>query len=72
MLLTALMLDGGGSFRISSVAFAAYWPMAGLIVCRRPNSPTRVDLFAMRWGYPIIVIAVGVFGSILWTLLGRR
>jgi len=44
--------------QICGAALVAFWGGAGVLVCRRPLSPSRVDLWAVRFGYlPVVVIA---------------
>jgi hypothetical protein len=71
LILSALVLDGGRVFHICVVASTAFWPMTALITFRRPTSPTTIDLLAIRWGYPLMVLVVGSIGPSIWASLGR-
>jgi hypothetical protein len=66
-----LMLDGGGSAHVAVVGLACYWPMVFLIVLRRVQAPTKLDLVAIRHGYPIVWLAVAAFGPIIWSRMGH-
>lgn len=63
LLTTALMLDGGMLFRLSLVGAGAHWALILICLVRRPETPTRMDLGFIRFGY----VPVGVF---LWILVG--
>lgn len=71
VLLAALLLDGGRAFHITTVAAFAYWPMLGLIYFNRRESPTFLDLVAIRYGYIVILLIVSTVGPAVWTKLGR-
>jgi hypothetical protein len=66
-----LMLDGGGSAHIAVVALAAYWPMVFLLVLRRVQAPTKLDLIAIRHGYPFVWLAIAGFGPLIWARMGH-
>jgi hypothetical protein len=66
-----LLLDGGRAAHVAVVAVAAYWPMVFLIVLRRVNAPTKIDLLAIAHGYPFVLMAVGVFGPVIWSRMGH-
>ncbi len=68
--LTGLMLDGGGSFHVAMAGAAGFWPMVLIIVVRRPDSPRKSDLFAIRYGFPIVWLGMGVVGGIVWSRIG--
>jgi hypothetical protein len=50
-ILSALMLDMGQTICEAVTAIAAYWLAYGIIVVRRPSSPTRGDIFLIRYGF---------------------
>jgi hypothetical protein len=62
LVLAALILDMEQARHISMVAALADWLMIGLIMLRRPYSPTRLDLLAIKWGYLPLLIIVGSVG----------
>jgi hypothetical protein len=44
------------------IACALHWIIAGYIYCRRPDSPSKFDLFMVRFGVVPLRIALGVLG----------
>jgi len=58
--LAALMLDGGTTARVVGVAVLAFWLCATMVIMRRPDEPTKIDLTIMRWGFwpELIVVAL--------------
>lgn len=60
-LLAMLLLDGGRMARVMGVAALGFWLATALIVIRRPQTPTGLDLAWIRWGFgPIAFVAAGV------------
>jgi hypothetical protein len=58
LVLAAGILDGGDIFSICLIALVAFWTGVFLIRRRRPQTPTRIDLFMIRGSYiPLCVIA---------------
>ena len=53
-LAAAMILDGGGLLRCWAIAMAAWWPVALMMMSLRRQNPTRVDLFLIRWSFPMI------------------
>src|SRR5438128_1748694 len=49
-MLAVLNLDTGESVGFFKVAFLGHWVGILLIMARRPLSPTKVDIFFIRWG----------------------
>jgi hypothetical protein len=54
--LSLLILDGGTTARICGIALVAFWGGAAVLLWRRPQSPTRVDIQLLRFGYLPLVI----------------
>jgi hypothetical protein len=54
----ALCMDGGGMLRYILIVTAAYWAMSLIIVFRRPLRPTRSDLWVVRHGFLLLMIAI--------------
>jgi len=49
---------------------AAFWAGVVLMMVRRPVSPTRLDLFLIRWSYPaLFLIAIPIVAAI-WKARG--
>jgi hypothetical protein len=59
LILSSLLLDFGQTFRVCAVAAIAHWIAIGMIVARRPLSPTGLDLGIIRWGFVPLGIVVG-------------
>ena len=69
-LLSALILDGGTTARICGIALVAFWGGAAVLIWRRPQSPTRIDIELLRFGYlPLVVIAF-LLVHFIWTMRG--
>lgn len=56
--LAALMLDGGLTLYASFLSGMLYWMMAGGVVARRQILPTPVDLWAVTYGFVVLVLPV--------------
>ncbi len=70
-ILTALMLDMGQSFGVFKVAFLGHWFGILLILARRPESPTKTDIIFVRWGTPLLMMAIGFIAPQVWKMIGR-
>lgn len=44
--------DGHELLQVWSLTMAAYWAGVVVIFCRRPHTPTNLDLLLVRWGFP--------------------
>ena len=70
-LLSGLMLDGGQLLQMWLFTMAAYWVGSIVMMIRRPDNPTKVDLFLIRWSFPVLFLFVTIPLSILiWRLRG--
>jgi hypothetical protein len=66
-LLAALLLDGGVVLRRVTIASIGFWCFVLLLLIRRRNSPTRVDIILVKYGiWPLLLITIVAAG-----LLGR-
>lgn len=63
LLTTALMLDGGMRFRLSLVGAGAHWALILICLVRRPETPTRMDLGFIRFGYVSVAILAWVIAG---------
>jgi hypothetical protein len=69
-LLGLMILDGGVIAQLCGIALVAFWGGAAVLIWRRPQSPSRVDIELIRFGYlPLIVISYFLVGWI-WHLRG--
>jgi hypothetical protein len=68
---TALQLDGGRAFAFYRIAFVAHWIGIFLVVCRRPLSPTMLDMIYIRWGVVLLLLLLGAIAPIVWSYIGE-
>jgi hypothetical protein len=68
--LSAVILDGGVSFRASLNAFHAYWFGVLLVLFRRRSKLTRGDFWYLSWGWIIINLIYVPFSLYVWKVLG--
>lgn len=67
-LLSGLILDGGDTAHICGVALIAFWSGATVLIWRHPQSPSRLDIELLRFGYlPLVVLTFFVTHTI-WSL----
>ncbi len=68
--LSAMMLDGGVFLEVWCFTILAFWVGVILIVLRRPLSPTRLDVLAIKYGFvPFFIVACWLsFG--IWKFRG--
>jgi hypothetical protein len=65
-----LVMDGGGVAQICGIALVAFWGGAVVLIWRHPQSPSRLDIELIRFGYlPLIVIAY-LLSCWIWHLRG--
>ncbi|MCC5849843.1 MAG: hypothetical protein JJU29_17290 [Verrucomicrobia bacterium] len=62
-LLTGVVLTGGVLESILFFALTAYWVGFVMIVARRPDNPTKTDIFLIKWG-TFLLFPVSFFMSI--------
>ncbi len=55
-ILALLMLDLGQTMCEAVTAIVAYWLAFSIILVRRPSSPTRGDIFLIRYGFLFIFV----------------
>jgi len=54
LLYESLLLTAESPLRPVLVWKLSYWAMFAIIVCRRPTSPTKIDLVMVRYGFLFI------------------
>lgn len=70
-ILCGLTTDGGMLVQLWFFAILAYWGGFSLMVYRRPVNPTKVDLFLIRWGFPVLLFFIGMpFSILIWRARG--
>ena len=52
-------------------AIAAYWGCFIVMVFSRPNTPTKVDLFLVKWGFFLLLFITPVLSVLMWQHLWR-
>jgi hypothetical protein len=58
-LLLLMVLDGGVMAQAGGAAMIGFWIGVGIVMLRRPRTPTKVDLLYVRWGFlPMLVVAI--------------
>jgi hypothetical protein len=58
------ILDGGQLARAGGAAMLAFWIGVAVIMLRRPQTPSPLDLLYVRWGYlPLLAVAVALARS---------
>lgn len=69
--LSALILVAGDPFMLFAVALLGHWMGILMIVLRRPTSPTAVDLFFVRYGIVLLMIATVLVAPSVWSIIGE-
>ncbi len=70
MLLSAMVLDGGGTALATFCAIIGFWIGVILIIARRPQLPTKADIDVIRFGPITVVIAAQFLARGIWYLRG--
>jgi hypothetical protein len=68
---SALLLDGGRVFGFFKVALIGHLSGMLMIIGRRPMSPTKTDIFFIRWGILLLFLATGVIAPFIWSIIGE-
>jgi hypothetical protein len=71
LVLTALNLDFGRSFRVCAIAALGYWATVAMMMWRRRQSPTRSDLIFLRYGFWFLILLTSIAVPIVWRLTGQ-
>ena len=66
----ALTFDLGQMSQWALIATVAYWIVATLIISRRPQMPTKLDLIFLRSGFVIILPLTILLTSFVWSWRG--
>jgi hypothetical protein len=59
LVLSALLLDGGQTFRVCCITAIVHWVCIAMILVRRPVHPTRLDILLIKYGFPSLAFVVG-------------
>jgi hypothetical protein len=65
-LLTALLLDCGEMHHRALVATIGYWLILSVIILRRPTTPTKTDLFLIKFGFLFLFLIVVRLAPVFW------
>jgi len=69
-LLALLILDGGLIAQICGIALLAFWSGAVVLIWRHPQTPSRLDIELIRFGYfPVIIVSFFLVAWI-WRMRG--
>ena len=68
--LSGFSLDGGDLGAMCLIAALAYWCATVLLVVRRPDAPSRLDLAFVRFGYLPLAVATYHYTHYLWRVRG--
>lgn len=68
--LSLLITDLGQVFQLWAIAMAAYWIGVFLIMTKRPAHPTTLDLFLIRWSFPVVFIMTIPITTVIWDARG--
>jgi hypothetical protein len=70
-LLAAMILDDGQCAQFYGVSLVAWWGSFLVVVLRRSMTPTKVDLFLIRWSFPVVCFFITPFLMIfIWRIRG--
>jgi hypothetical protein len=71
LILGGLMLDGGLCAQFVFFSLLAWWGGFGIMAFRRPLNPTKVDLFLIRWSFPVVsFFIVPLLSTLIWRARG--
>ena len=51
---------------LTAVGLALFWTLVVVIICRRPQTPTKLDLLAIRWGWLPLIVGFQVLIRFVW------
>jgi hypothetical protein len=71
LVLSALVVDFGETLRVNLVALLLFWGWIVVALYRRPEKPTAIDLWLVRWGILPFVICFLVVVQTVWRWRGR-
>ena len=69
--LSGMILDGGTVMRICLIAMIAFWAGATVLIWRRPQAPTKIDLALITGGYLVVVGIAGFLVPGIWAMRGH-
>ncbi len=69
-LFAAIAIDGGLLFELWWRPMAAYWGCFIVMVLRRPNTPTNLDLILVKWGFVLLIPCTFILSVLIWRWMG--
>jgi hypothetical protein len=63
-------MDYGQLAQICGIALVAFWGGAAVLVWRHRESPTRMDLWLIRYGYLPLIVITFFLAAWIWYLRG--
>jgi hypothetical protein len=69
--LSALLVDGGLTARITLMAVLGYLAGVSVMAVRRPQAPTATDMRFLRWGLVPLWFTTQVCARCAWAWCGR-
>ena len=70
LIVSSMVTDGGQLFQLIGATSLVYCLGLTVIVCRRPKSPTKTDLWLVRFGFFILLVLVPACLFIGWWMRG--
>lgn len=72
MMLSCMVMDEGDVARISVSALLAFWITVVICLVRRPQNPTRLDVWLITWGWLLFIVGFQIIVPYVWHLRGLR
>ena len=67
------LFDGGICASIWFYSMAAYWIGCGIVISKRWRTPTKPDIFLVKWGFALLcLIVTPAIAGIVWAARGIR
>ena len=63
---TALTPDSWHSFFFFEIALLGHWVGIFLLLACRPTSPAKIDIVFVRWGTPLLMMAMMLLVPLIW------
>lgn len=64
------IIDGGDCARICGIALVAFWGGATVLIWRRPQTPTKIDIQLIRFGFLPVAVLAFFLVNFIWHLRG--
>ena len=70
LIVSSVIVDGGQLFQFVGTSALVYCTAISVIVWRRPQSPTKMDLWFIRFGFFVILLIIPPAIIIGWKIRG--